>query len=68
MIVDTKPKSSNGVNTQRQTSNNTQISNDKKTDKASINFIPDSFAYNESDLNGVDVFCGYDSELLESIK
>lgn len=68
MVVDTKPKSSDEVNTQRPTSNNTQISNNKETDKASINFIPDSFAYNESDLKGVKVFCGYDSELLESIK
>lgn len=36
--------------------------------KALIDFIPDSFAYNESDLKGVEVFCGYDSELLECIK
>lgn len=68
MVVDTKPKSSNGVDTQRPVSNNTQKRNDKDTDKSSINFIPDSFTYNESDLKGVEVFCGDDSELLESIK
>lgn len=68
MVVDTKYKISNGVNTQRPTSNNTSEMNDKKTNKALIDFIPDSFTYNESDLKGVEVFCGDDSELLESIK